>query len=168
MKQKNWKITLFTWVSRTFLYLVPCGYTLWTFLIETLISEEATMWDKLSCSSIVVVCLIGVIAIFFFGKFLNKKITDYTNLCIECVDNNKKRELVLKKKKWEARQEIFRNACFVAPFIIGWFIISLIEKKVVSLRGTLMVISISMSTGFGFNSLTQWLKTKEAKREIQG
>lgn len=160
MENKDWKISLFTWLYRVFCYIVPGGYTLWAFLIDTLINEQATAWDKVSCSAIFVLALMIIIAVFFYGRHLKKKINDITNQCIECVDNDKKTALVAQKKKWEAKQEMFRNACFIAPFIIAWFVVTLIEKEVVSLRGTLMVVSISMASGLGFNGVAQWLKSR--------
>ena len=160
MKEKNWKLTLFTWLYRVFCYIVPGGYALYAFLIDTLISEQTSVWDKVSCSAIFVVALMVIIAVFFYGRHLKKKINDITNQCIECVDNAQKAELVAQKKKWEAKQEMFRNACFVAPFVIAWFIVAMIEKQVVSLRGTLMIVSISMCVGLGFNGVAQWIKTK--------
>jgi len=164
MKEKtNWKITLFTWCYRVFAYLVPGGYALWAFLIETLINHQASVFDKISCSGLFVLAIIVIIAIFFYGRHLKKKKDDITNQCIECIDTEKKKELVAKKRKIEAKQELFRNACFIAPFIIAWFVVSLVEKQVVSLRGTLMVVSISMATGLGFNGIAQWLKTREVK-----
>jgi len=168
MKEKqNWKITLFTWCYRVFGYLVPGGYTLWAFLIETLINHKASIFDKVSCSGLFVLAIIVIIAIFFYGRHLKKKKDDITNQCIECIDNEKKIELVAKKRKIEAKQELFRNACFIAPFIIAWFVVSLVEKQVVSLRGTLMIVSISMAIGLGFNGIAQWLKTKNLKKEIK-
>lgn len=160
MKEKNWKLTLFTWLYRVFCYIVPGGYALYAFLIDTLISEQTSVWDKVSCSAIFVVALMVIIAVFFYGRHLKKKINDITNQCIECVDNIQKAELVAQKKKWEAKQEMFRNVCFVAPFVIAWFIVAMIEKQVVSLRGTLMIVSISMCVGLGFNGVAQWIKTK--------
>lgn len=165
--KNDWKVTLFTWIYRSFCYIVPGGYALWAFLIEGLIDSEASVWDKINCSSIFVVVLIILIAIFFLGKYLKKRINKITDECIVCVDNDKKIELVTKKKKLEAKQEMFHNACFVAPFILLWFIVAMVEKGMVSLRGTLMVISISMTTGFGFNGLTQWIKTRTSKNELQ-
>lgn len=165
MKEKNWKLTLFTWLYRVFCYLVPGGYALYAFLIDTLISEQTSVWDKVSCSAIFVVALMVIIAVFFYGRHLKKKINDITNQCIECVDNVQKADLVAQKKKWEAKQEMFRNACFVAPFIIAWFIVAMIEKQVVSLRGTLMVVSISMCAGLGFNGIAQWIKCKSNKEK---
>lgn len=160
MQNKNWKLTLFTWLYRVFCHIVPGGYALYAFLIDTLINEQTSVWDKVSCSAIFIVALMVIIAVFFYGRHLKKKINDITNQCIECVDNTQKAELVAKKKKWEAKQEIFRNACFVAPFVIAWFIVAMIEKQVVSLRGTLMIVSISMCVGLGFNGVAQWIKTK--------
>lgn len=165
MKENNWKLTLFTWLYRVFCYLVPGGFALWTFLIDTLINEQASAWDKVSCSAIFVLAIMIIIAVFFYGKHLKKKINDITNQCIECIDSTQKAELVAKKKKWEAKQEMFRNACFVAPFIIAWFVVAMIEKQVVSLRGTLMVVSISMCTGLGFNGIAQWIKCKSNKNK---
>ena len=168
MKEKtNWKITLFTWCYRVFSYLVPGGYMLWAFLIETLINNKASVFDKVSCSGLFVLAIIVIIAIFFYDRHLKKKKDEITNQCIECIDIEKKKELVAKKRKIEAKQELFRNACFIAPFIIAWFVVSLVEKQVVSLRGTLMVVSISMATGLGFNGIAQWLKMREVKKEIR-
>ena len=45
MKEKNWKLTLFTWLYRVFCYLVPGGYALYAFLINTLISNQTSVWE---------------------------------------------------------------------------------------------------------------------------
>ena len=159
------KEQIFTWLYRIFCYFVPGGVGLWSFFIEKLIDNEVSTFDKVGISGIVVLCIMVVIAIYFYGKHLRNKITNITNQCIECVDNTKKAELVASKRKYEAKQEMFHNACFVAPFIIAWLLVSMIEKGVVSLRGTLMIVSISMFIGLGFNGVAQGIKSKGISNE---
>lgn len=154
------KQKIFTWLYRIFCYMVPCGLTLWTFLIENLLNKKVTIMSKLGVSGIFVLAIIGIIGIFFYGKHLRNSISKTTNEILECLDDVKKAELIAKKKKYEARQEIFHNACFVAPFVLIWLLCALIESKVISLRGTFMTISLSMLGGLGFNCVAQSLKRK--------
>lgn len=154
------KQKIFIWLYRTFCYFVPCGLTLWSFLIENLLNKEVTIMSKMGVSGIFVLAIIGIIGIFFYGKHLRATISKTTNEILECLDDSKKAELIAKKKKYEARQEIFHNACFVAPFVLIWLLCVLIESKVISLRGTFMTISLSMLSGLGFNCVAQALKQK--------
>ena len=154
------KQKIFTWLYRIFCYIVPCGLTLWTFLIENLLNKEVTFMSKMGVSGIFVLAIIAIIGIFFYGKYLRNTISKTTNEILECLDDVKKAELIAKKKKYEARQEIFHNACFVAPFVLIWLLCALIESKVISLRGTFMTISLSMLAGLGFNCVAQTLKRK--------
>ena len=159
------KQKIFIWLYRIFCYLVPCGYALWDMLIKNLINDEITITQKLGISGIFALIVIVVVAIFFFGKFLNKRKEKYTDLCIECTDDTKKKEYVAKKRKVESVQELFKNICFIAPFIIAWLVMSAVEKDIISIRGMLMAVSISMATGFGFNGIAQWIKNKGDKNE---
>lgn len=156
---------IFTWLYRVFTYLVPGGYVLWAFLIDRLIAKDVTVADKLGLTGIFVGAIMIVIAVFFYGRHLKKQIAKITDECIVCVDNAKKLELVEQKKKYEAKQEIFRNACFLAPFILVWAVLCMVEKGVVSLRGTLMFVCLSMATGFGFNTTAQWIMSKGVDKE---
>lgn len=159
------KVKVFTWLYRIFTYFVPGGVVLWAFLIDRLISKEVTVASKLGLTGIFVLATIGVIAVFFYGRHLKKKIEEVTDECIVCVDNAKKTELVEKKKKYEAKQSIFRNACFLAPFVLIWAVLCMVEKGVVSLRGTLMFVCLSMATGFGFNATAQWIVSKGVDKD---
>lgn len=154
------KSKIFTWIYRTFMYFVPCGIALWQFLIETLIKNDVTIMQKIGISGVFIIAIIFVIAVFFYGKHLRKKEKSIDDKLLVCIDNEKKKELIKEKHKWQFRQEMFRNICFMAPFIIAWIVMSAVEKKVVSLRGTLMIVSISMAIGLGFNGVAQWLKGK--------
>ena len=155
---------IFTWLFRIFTYIVPSGVVLWEFLISKLISNEVSFTQKIGLSGIMTITVIGLIAVFFLGKFIRKKIQNITNDCIECCDNNKKMELVLKKKKWELIQDRFHNICFIAPFIIVWAVLTMVENGVVSLRGTFLEIIISMAVGFGFNEIARWFSSKGNKK----
>ena len=159
------KTKIFTWLYRVFTYIVPGGYALWAFLIEKLIDKEVTVMSKLGLTGICVLVIMIIIAIFFYGRHLKKQIAKVTDECIMCVDQTKKVELVDKKKKFEAKQELFRNICFLAPFIIAWIVLCVVEKGIVSLRGTMLGVCLSMSTGLGFNGIAQWIKSKGVDNE---
>lgn len=155
------KVKIFTWLYRTFCYFVPGGVALWLFLIESLIDKEISILAKIGMGGIFIIVIMFVIAIYFYGKHFKTSINKVTNEILECLDNNKKTELIAKKRKLEAKQEMFRNICFVAPFVIMWVLCTLIENKIISLRGTLMTICLSMAVGVGLNGVAQWLKTKQ-------
>ena len=154
------KSKIFTWLYRTFTYIVPGGYALWAFLIEKLFDSKVTLVDKLGLGGICVFIIMVLIAVFFYGRHLKKKIAKITDECIMCLDQTKKSELVQKKKKAEAKQEIFRNLCFLVPFIVVWLVLCVVEKGVISLRGTMLGVCLSMATGLGFNGIAQWIKSR--------
>lgn len=158
------KYNILVWCYRIFCYLVPCGYALWDFLIKNLIEKDITIMQKLGLSGIFIGVIMFLIAVFFYGRHLKKQKDKYTDLCIECTDETKKKEYIAKKHKIESKQDLFRNICFIAPFVLMWLLMSSIERGVVSLRGTFMCISISMAVGFGFNGLAQWVKNRGDKK----
>lgn len=162
------KYKIFLWLYRVFTYLVPSGGALYFFLIDTLINKELTWVDKLSAGAVFVFAIMVLIAIFFYGKHLKKQISKLTDEIIVTTDDNKKAELITKKAKIEGRQEIFHNACFVAPFVILWVVIVLIEKKIISLRGFLMVVAVSMCSGLGFDCVAVKIKQKGVTDEVNG
>lgn len=150
----------FLWLYRIFTLFVPGGVVLWSFLIEKLISNEITVMNKIGIGGIFVGAVAVIIGIYFYKKHLKKKIQDLTNQCIECVDIEQKRQLVAEKKKYEVKQEIFSNACFIAPFVLVWLVLCFVEKGIVSLRGTMFIVCASMAVGFGFNCILGLLKAK--------
>ena len=154
------KEKVFTWLYRTFTYIVPSGIMLWSFVIEKLFKKDVSLMAKLGVSGTFVLVVMVIIGAFFYNKRLVKKITDITNQCIECVDNEEKSKLVEKKKKLEMKLDIFHNLCFIVPFIVVWAILCFVENGVVSLRGTMLVICSSMAVGFGFNVIAGLLKAK--------
>jgi hypothetical protein len=157
----NAKKSIFTWLYRIFCYFIPCGIALWVFLIDNLLNKEIGIMTKMGMSGLLVLAIIFLISIYFYKKYLKTSITKLTNDILECLDVNKKKTLIAKKRKFEARQEIFNNVCFVAPFVLIWLLCSLIETKVISLRGTFMLFSISMAIGLGFNCIAQSVKIKQ-------
>lgn len=158
------KEKIFTWLYRIFTFIVPCGVSLYTFLIEKLIDNEISVTTKIGISGIFILVIIVIIAVFFLGKFFKNKIRDLNDKILICTDNSEKEKLISKRKKYDAMQEMFNNACFIAPFIIGYFIILLVEKKCIDIRGTLFFISISMAIGFGFNGVKELLYANEKKQ----
>lgn len=160
MKEK-----VFTWLYRIFTMIVPGGVVLWTFFIEKMISSDVSVMNKIGIAGVVALCIAVLLAVYLVKRILNKKITDKTNECIECVDNEQKAKLVAEKKKLEAKKEIFHNLCFLAPFVIVWLVLTFVEKGVVSLRGTMLIVCISMAVGLGFDVIAEWLKSKGNKNE---
>ena len=159
----NWeKIT--KWGYRVFMYFVPCGVALYTFLISKLMDENVSITAKIGVSGIFTAILIAVIAIYFFGKHLRKKKDKLVNEILECMDNDKKAKLIAKKRKVEAIQEIFHNCIFITPFILCYVLILLVEKECISIRGTLFYVCVSMASGLGLNGVSEWLKVKNAKK----
>lgn len=155
------KSTIFKWLYRSFEYYVPCGIALWQFLISSLINKEITVMQKVGVGGVFVLVIIAIIGVYFYGKHFKTSITKVTNEILECTDDTKKVDLITQKRKIESQQEIFRNACFLAPFMLMWLLCALIENGVVSLRGTLLFICLSMGTGMGFNGLAQHFKNKK-------
>lgn len=160
LKQK-----IFVWLHWVFSYIVPGGVALWSCVIEKLLDKEITIVNKVGITGVFAMAVMVIIAVFFYNKHLNKKITDLTNRCIECIDNEEKVRLVEQKKKMEVRLEIFHNICFVVPFVIVWLVLCFVESGVISLRGTMLVICLSMATGLGLNTIAGFLKTKGVKNE---
>lgn len=157
------KEAILGWISRTFTLFIPCGFALWTFVIEKLFDNEVSIMAKVGVSGIFLIAVMFIIAVFFYGKHLKKKIQKITKDIIVCMNTTEKAALILKLSKEEAKQELFSNACFFAPFVLIYFILMLVEKKVMDLRGIFGTISISMAVGLGFNGWAQWLHTKNAK-----
>lgn len=155
------KQKVFVWLYRTFTYFVPGGIAIWQFLIETLVDKEVTVTQKLGVGGIFTIALMAIIAVYFYGRHFKKKITELNNEILVCLDEDKKKELVLLKQKIESKQEMFHNACFIAPFIAFWLLLVCVENGVMSLRGTMLFVCISMAVGMGFNGVAQWMKGKK-------
>lgn len=145
------KDSILKWIYRVFCYIVPSGIALWTMLIDNMVNPNTSVWSKISGAGIFALVVIVLIAVFFFGRYLKKKQQAIVDEIIVCTDDAKKQELIAKKKKVEKAQDIFANVCFIAPFVVLWIVCGAIETGVVSLRGTLMAISISMLIGLGVN-----------------
>lgn len=149
------KDTILKWCYRVFCYIVPSGIALWTMLIGNLVDKDASTASKLTGAGIFTLVVIVLISIYFFGRHLKLKQTELVDKVLVCTDNEEKEVLIAKKQRVEKAQDIFHNTCFIAPFILLWVVCGAIETGVVSLRGTLMAISISMLTGLGFNCISK-------------
>lgn len=160
MKEK-----IFKWLYRTFEFFVPCGIALYTFLIEKLIDKDISITTKLGVSGVFVLVLMFIIAIFFMGKHFRVKQRKLEKDALKELDNEKKAKIIEKMNKNEAKQEIFHNACFFAPFLIMYFLVILIEKSMIEMRGTLFFVVLSMAIGFGFNGVSQYLHAHANEQE---
>lgn len=145
---------------RIFTYLVPSGMVIWSCVIDKLLDDEITLAQKLGCSGLVVLVACVIIAVVFLGRHFTKTIKNLNDKILICTDDAQKKELVANRKQVEKWQATFKNACFVAPFIVGLIVVNLLESKILSLRGSLTVIVISLCTGFGFNTVAQELIAK--------
>lgn len=145
---------------RIFTYLFPSGLLLWNLVIDKLIRNDVSVVEKIGFSGLFLLIVMALIAVIMLGRHFRKTIEKLNDKIIDCADEEKKRELIEKKKKVKKWQEIYRNACIVAPFIIALVLVIMIEKGMISLRGTLTMITISLCTGFGFNTVAQNLIAK--------
>lgn len=167
--------TIFMWLYRIFCYYVPSGVALWSFLIKKLIDNGVETKVKLGLGAISTFIVIAVIGFYFYKRHFDKKIQALTKENDDLTDKillesseekkvellNRKKEIKAKIGKINSKQELFNNVCFVSIFVIAWLIACVLEKGLLSLRGTLLAISISMASGLGFNGLSQYLKNKE-------
>lgn len=147
-------------VYRIFSYLVPSGMIIWSCVIDKILDPEITLIQKIGCSGLVVLIGCVIIAVIFLGRHFTKTIKKLNDKILICIDDEKKKQLIEKRKQVEKWQAIFKNACFVAPFIIALIVCNLLESKILSLRGSLTIIVISLCTGFGFNFIAQDLISK--------
>lgn len=147
-------------ISRIFTFLVPGGVVLYNCLIEKLIDDNISPTAKIGFGGLCTLIFVILIAIYFLNRYFRKKITDLTNEILECLDNDKKKELIQEKRNIEKLQEIWHNALFVAPFIVALVVVTFIEKGLLEMRGTLLLVVTSMLAGFGFNCILQELKAK--------
>lgn len=145
---------------RVFTYLVPSGLVLWNLVIDKLISKDVSIATKLGCGGIFVIIALLLVGVIYLGRHFRKTIEQINDKLLDCTDLEKKQELLEKKKKVRKWQETYRNACLLAPFVIALVLVNLIEGGIITLRGTLTFIVLSMSAGFGFNITAQSLISK--------
>lgn len=150
---------------RIFTYLFPSGLLMWNLVIDKLASNEVSVGAKLGCSGLFLLVIMALIAVIMLGRHFRKSIEKINDKLLDCTDDEKKLKLKEKKAKIKKWQEIYRNACIVAPFVIGLILVNLIEKGIVSFRGTLMIIVTSLCTGFGFNAFAQNLIAKDSENK---
>ena len=158
MYEKKYK--LFLWLYRTFTFILPAGYVLYSFLISKLIDNDITITAKIGISGIFTLILILCLAIFFVGRFCKTRLEELNIAIRDEIDNNKKIFLIKAERKIKFIQEIFRNSCFVVIFIIMWATTSMIEVQALSLRGDLLLIVCSLIVGFCCNVFAQLFKMK--------
>lgn len=143
-----------------FSFIIPCALLLWNCVVKSLLKNDITITQKLGVSGIFALIVVVLVAVILYGKHFKQAIKKIDKELLECLDNEQKAKLVDKKKKLEARQEIFGNACFVAPVLILWLLVSCVEKGIMSLRGELFALSILVCIGFAFNIIDNIKKTK--------
>lgn len=145
---------------RIFTYLFPSGLMLWCLVVDKLLSNEVSLMAKIGCGGIFFIVALLVVAVVMLGRHFKNTIEDLNDKLIDCVDMDKKKELLEKKKKVRKWQEIYRNACIVAPFVAILLLVNLLESGIVTFRGMLTAVTLSMCVGFGFNVIAQNLIVK--------
>ena len=145
---------------RILTYIFPSGFLLWNLVIDKLLKEEVTIVQKIGLAGLFLACMLILVAVILIGRRFKKAIAKINDKLIDCTDDEKKQELKKKKARIRKWQEIYRNACIVAPFLILLVMTNLVEKGIVSFRGTLLLITTSLCLGFGFNVFAQKLIEK--------
>lgn len=145
---------------RVFTWLFPCGLLVWNLIIDKLIDKNVSVVARIGCGGLFLLIALIIVAVIMLKKHFDKTIEQLNDKLLDCTDDEKKRELLAKKKDVKKQREIFKNACLLAPFIIVLVAVNLLENGLVTFRGTLMTIVLSMCAGFGFNCVAQSLISK--------
>lgn len=142
---------LFKWLYRAGCYFIPGGTALWCFVFENLFDKEVSVMAKIGCAGVFVLILMVIITIFFANKSFKKKNQKLEKEAIKEMDNVKKQEIINKWETNEKNQELFNNTIFLAIFVCLAFLVTLLESKLLSLRGVLWFMVGSISAGLGCN-----------------
>lgn len=151
---------LLQFLFRAFTYIIPLAIFIWCFVIENAMSKEIGIWTKIGCGGIVVLIIVLLFLVHFVKKSFNKKISKLADKILMCTDETHKLELIKQKRKLEGRQELFGNICLIVPFIVVLMLVNMIETQLISLRGILFAVVISMIIGLVFNIFLQQEKVK--------
>lgn len=146
--------------KRVFTYIFPSGLLIWNLLIDKLIDSNVSVTAKIGCGGLFLLIALVLVAVVMLGRHFKKTIEEINEKLLDCTDAEEKEKLVAQKKKVKKWQEIYHNACLLAPFIVLLVAVNLLENGLVTFRGTLMIIVTSMSAGFGFNITAQNLIMK--------
>lgn len=142
---------VFKWLYRTGCYFIPGGTALWCFVIENLLDKEVSVMAKIGCCGVFVLVLMIVITVFFANKAFTKKNQKLEKQAIKELDNEKKQQIIKQWEKNEENQELFHNTIFLICFVGLALLVTLLESKLLSLKGVLWVMVTSISAGLGCN-----------------
>lgn len=168
------KAKIMLWLYRSFTYFLPAGLALWTFVVDKLIDNNVSIIAKIGVSGIFIIVVVALIGLHFYKNHFQiaiNKLTlannDLTDRILLTTSDEEKTELLEQKQiirdkilKKQTIQSLVQNISFVAPFVLCWLACMLIEKQMVSLRGTFLPIILSMSIGFVFNIFFQKFKNE--------
>src|SRR5574344_1773269 len=143
--------SVFKWLYRAGCYFIPGGTALWCFVIENLIDKEVSVIAKIGCCGVFALVLMVIITVFFANKAFTQKNQKLEKLAIKEMDNEKKQQIITKWEKNEQNQELFKNTIFLICFVGLAFLVSMLESKLLSLRGVLWFMVGSISAGLGCN-----------------
>ena len=138
---------------RFYTFIVPIGIVLWSLVIDKLLDKDVSVMAKWGCAGTFALIVIALLGVHFIKKTFKKKIEKINEKLLTCTDDDKKKELVNKREKIRKWQELFGNACLIAPFVVAYVLVCLIEKAMISVRGGLLAMLISFAIGFVFNYL---------------
>lgn len=137
------------WVYRTLCYYLPCGFILYNFVIENLLSNEVSIMSKIGVSGVFVLAILIILCIFFVNKAYNKKESELEKLSIKAIDLQEREKLITEWEKTEKNHSIFKNLIMLAIVVVLTILVALLESKILSLRGTMIAFTMSFLSGEG-------------------
>lgn len=157
-----------------FSYGGTLGVSLWSFLIEKLVSSEVSAMAKVGCVGILCIALMILFAIIFTNRHFNKvldtnqKMQDTIVKDMVMETNAQKKEEMRKKLvslenanvKIKANLTIFKNAILCAIFLGLTILCYMMEKSAIEMRGVFMGITSCLLVGFGFNTAYEEISKK--------
>lgn len=160
---------------------VPAITTLWTFVIQKLMDDEVSITAKWGIGGTFTLVICFVVIAILIGKMFTKKAAKIDESIKEINDKillstsetnktefiNQRRTLDVKKQKIDSAYSIYKNLFIVAPFILFYLVLKMVEQQVISLRGTFFIIMMSLIAGLGVNLSDQLIKIKEAKEILE-
>lgn len=152
---------LFKWLYRTLSYFIPAGILLYTFVIENLMNKEITWYAKLGVSGIFVLVILIFVCIFIINNLFIKRAKYYEEMSIKEIDLEKRAEYIKKWNSVEKYHTLFKQCLILVVFICLTLLISLLETKLLALRGTMITICISFGVGTGFNFVYKDIEQKQ-------
>lgn len=138
---------LLKWFYRTLSYYIPSIILIYNLIIENLFNKEVSFTAKIGASGILLIVVYILIAIFLINDIFIKKSNIYEKESIKEIDFEKRKQIILKWQNVEKWHRIFKQSILLIILVGITILIYMLEQKFLSLKGTMLLISIFFFIG---------------------